>query len=101
MIRVSVMYGAKEGGTFDYDYYMKTHIPMVKQRLGSALKQIDAFKGIGAPGGAAATYVTVASLYFDSVPAFEGAFGPHAGEILGDIKNFSNIEPVVQLEDKL
>ena len=101
MIRVSVMYPAKDGGTFNYDYYMKTHIPLVQKRLGEALKQVDAFKGLGAPGGAAATYVTVAHLYFDSVPAFESAFGPHAEEILGDIVNFSNIQPLVQLEDKL
>jgi uncharacterized protein (TIGR02118 family) len=101
MIRVIVMYPNKAGGTFNYDYYLKTHIPLVKKLLGSAVKDVRIFKGVGAPGGKPATYVTMASLFFDDVPAFEKAFGPHAQEILGDIPNFSNIEPTVQIDERL
>jgi uncharacterized protein (TIGR02118 family) len=43
----------------------------------------------------------MASLFFDDVPAFEKAFGPHAKEIMGDIPNFSNIEPSVQIDERL
>jgi uncharacterized protein (TIGR02118 family) len=101
MIRVSVMYPKQDGGKFDYDYYLKTHIPLVQQRLGGALKRVEIFKGLGAPGGAPETFVTMASLYFDSADAFGAAFGPHAQEILGDIPNFTNLQPAVQLEEQL
>ena len=101
MIRVIVMYPNKAGGTFNYDYYLKTHMPLVKSKLGTALKDVRVFKGVGAPGGKAAGYVTMASLFFDDVPAFEKAFGPHAREIMGDIVNFSNIEPQVQIDERL
>lgn len=101
MIRVIVMYPSKAGGTFNYDYYLKTHMPLVKQRLGAALKDVRVFKGVGAPGGKAPGFVTMASLFFDDVPAFEKSFGPHAKEIMGDIPNFSNIEPSVQIDERL
>ena len=35
-------------------------------------------------------------LYFDSVEAFQTAFGSHAGEIMGDIPNYSNVQPTIQ-----
>jgi hypothetical protein len=33
------------------------------------------------------------------VDAFQKAFGPHAGEILGDIPNYTNIKPIVQVSE--
>lgn len=101
MIRVSVMYPNQEGGDFDDVYYLKTHMPLVQERLGDALKRAEVYKPLGGPGGAPKTYLTVAALFFDSVEAFEGAFGANAEEILGDIPNFTNIEPIVQLEDQV
>jgi len=32
MITISVMYPAGKGATFDQEYYLKKHIPLVKQR---------------------------------------------------------------------
>ena len=101
MIRVNVMYPKQDGGTFDYDYYLNTHMPLVKERVGDALKRCEVYKGISGAGGAPEPYVTIASLWFDSVDAFGSAFGPHAEEIMGDIPNFSNIQPVVQIEEQL
>ncbi|HBI79882.1 MAG TPA: EthD family reductase, partial [Marinobacter adhaerens] len=34
-----------------------------------------------------------------SVADFQTAFGPHAKEILGDIPNFTNVQPTVQISD--
>ncbi len=101
MIRVNVLYPKQEGGEFNYEYYLQTHIPLVKERLGDALKGIEVYKGLSGAGDAAETYVTSASLMLDSVEAFGSSFGPHAEEIMGDIPNFTNIEPVVQIEEQL
>lgn len=101
MIRVSVMYPKQEGGEFNYEYYLEKHMPLVKDRLGDALIKMEVYKGLSGAGGAAETYVTVACLFLESVEAFGGAFGPHAEEIMGDIPNFTNIEPTVQIEDQL
>ena len=101
MIRVTVLYPKQDGGTFDYDYYMQKHMAIVRDKLGAALKRVEAGRGLGAPGGAAETYVTHANLYFDNMDAFGAAFGPVAGDIMADVPNFTNLTPVVQLEEIL
>jgi len=37
--------------------------------------------------------------YFDSVEAFQAAFGPHAGEIMRDIANYTNVQPTIQVSE--
>jgi uncharacterized protein (TIGR02118 family) len=98
MIKVSVLYPNNANIKFDMNYYLAKHIPMVKEKLGSACKNVAVEEGIagGAPG-AAATYVAMAHLAFDSVEAFQAAFGPHAEAIMGDIPNYTNVQPVVQI----
>jgi uncharacterized protein (TIGR02118 family) len=73
---------------------------MIQKLLSPALKKVEIEKGIagGAPG-TTATYGTVCTLHFDSVEAFQAAFGPHAGEIMGDIANYTDAQPVVQISE--
>jgi uncharacterized protein (TIGR02118 family) len=98
MVKVSVLYPNTAGCKFDMTYYLAKHMPMVKQKLGAACKSMAVEEGIagGAPG-APATYVAMGHLYFDSSDAFQSAFGPHAQDILGDIPNYTNIQPTIQI----
>ncbi len=100
MIKVSVFYPASESAKFDMDYYCKSHMPMVKEKLGAACKNMAVDQGMagGAPG-APATYVAMGHLYFDSVAAFQTAFGPHADAIMSDVPNYTNVQPVIQISD--
>jgi uncharacterized protein (TIGR02118 family) len=100
MTTVTVAYPSGEGKTFDRDYYMSTHVPLVREKLGGALRGMMVDYGLA--GGAPetdATYSTIATMYFDSPEAFQNAFGPHAGEILSDLSNFTNAEPVIQINE--
>jgi uncharacterized protein (TIGR02118 family) len=36
---------------------------------------------------------------FDSVEAFQAAFLPHAAEIQGDVPNYTNIQPLLQISE--
>jgi uncharacterized protein (TIGR02118 family) len=100
MIKVSVFYPAGEGSTFDMDYYCNSHMPMVASECGGALRgmSVDAGLAGGAPGQPA-PYSAVGHLLFDSVEAFQGAFGPKAGTIMADIPNYTNIAPVIQISE--
>jgi uncharacterized protein (TIGR02118 family) len=100
MITVSVLYPNQAGARFDMNYYLTSHIPMVQKKLGSALKGVVVEQGLGggAPGTQAA-YSTICHLRFDSVEAFQSAFGPHAAAIQGDIPNYSSVAPVIQVSD--
>ncbi|HUA20597.1 MAG TPA: EthD family reductase [Bryobacteraceae bacterium] len=100
MVKVSVLYPYKEGGRFDMDYYMKSHIPMVQRKLGTACKEVTVEQGIsGADPATKPAYTLTAHMLFDSADAFRAAFGPHAAEILADIANYTEIQPVVQVSD--
>jgi len=53
----------------------------------------------GGGPGAPATYVGMCHPFCDSVEAFQTAMGPHAKEIMGDIKNYTDIAPVMQISE--
>jgi uncharacterized protein (TIGR02118 family) len=100
MIRLTVLYPAAEGRTFDMDYYLTTHIPMFQKAMGAAIKDIRVEQGIaGAAPGSAAPFVALVHATFDSVEAFESAFAPHSAEIQGDIPKYTNIQPVLQISE--
>jgi uncharacterized protein (TIGR02118 family) len=100
MIKVSVLYPNEEGKKFDMDYYCNSHIPMIQEKLGAALKGGAVEQGLsGAEPGSPATYVAMGHLLFDSVEAFQNAFGPHAEAIMADIPNYTDIQPTLQISE--
>ena len=100
MIKVSVMYPNQPGARFDHDYYRDTHMPLAKARLGDACLYYTVDKGLagGTPGSAPA-YVAMCHFFSDSVESFQAAFGPHAKEILADIPNYTDLQPVMQISE--
>ena len=100
MIKVSVLYPVGENTTFDMDYYCKSHMPMVREKLGAACKSTAVEQGLGggAPG-TPPTYTAMGHLYFNSVDEFQSAFAPHAKAIMADIPNYTNIAPVLQVSE--
>lgn len=100
MIKVSVLYPVGENKLFDMDYYSRQHVPMVKQLLGETCKQAAVEQGIaGAAPGTRPVYLAMGHLYFDTVEDFQHAFAPHADTIMGDIPNFTNTTPLVQISE--
>jgi uncharacterized protein (TIGR02118 family) len=102
MIKLSVLYPTGEGKTFDMDYYLNKHIPLVGKLLGDAVKGATVEQGLGGPvPDSPAAFAAMGNLYFESVESFQNSFGPNAPEILGDLPNFTNAEPVVQISKVL
>ncbi len=100
MIKVSVMYPNKPGARFDHDYYRDRHLPLVKRLLGEKCRYYTIDKGLaGGSPGAPATYVAMCHIFCDSVEAFQAGFGPHAQDILGDIPNYTDLSPVIQISE--
>jgi len=100
MIKVSVLYPNTESSKFDMDYYCNSHVPMVQKKLGVACKRISIEHGIsGAEPESQATYIVMGHLYFDSIAAFQDAFEPYAEEIMGDVSNYTDIQPTVQISE--
>lgn len=100
MIRVGVLYAYGDNKKFDMQYYCNTHIPLVKEKLGAACRRIDVDQGVGgAEPGSKPAFIAMAHLLFDSVDAFQKAFAPHADAILGDIPNYTDVQPIIQISE--
>ena len=100
MIKVSVMYPNTPGARFDHAYYRDSHLPLIKARMGAACLSYTIDKGLaGMAPGEAEPYVGMCHIMCDTVESFQTAFGPHMAEILGDIKNYTDLAPTVQISE--
>lgn len=104
MIKISILYPNNKGSRFDLSYYISTHMPMSIALLGahSGFKGVSVEHGIagGIPGTEAA-YIAMCHYLFDSAESFMAAFTPHAAALQGDMQNYTNIEPVIQINEVL
>ena len=102
MTKVTILYPNAEGKTFDMDYYAKKHMPMVAELLGDALKLYEIDEGLaGRTPDEPIPYLAIGYLYFDSMESYQNAFRPPAAQITGDIQNYTNIQPMVQISEVL
>ena len=99
MYCISIAYPKKDGGTFDFDYYAKKHIPRVTHFLGANAVRAEVRKGVSSPDGSAASFVCLANIWIKSVEELQATLAQHGGEIMGDIPNFTNIQPIIQVDE--
>ena len=100
MIKVSVHYPNNPGSRFDVDYYTSIHMPMSVRLLGSALKDVSVEIGIGsAVPGEPAPFAAIAGFTCESVEAFLAAFMPVVDQLQGDIPNYTDIAPIIQISE--
>jgi uncharacterized protein (TIGR02118 family) len=96
MYYVTVMYPNREGMRFDFDYYISKHIPMVSQLLSTA---IEVTKGIGTPTGMPAAFLYAARIQIQSLNEYHAAITQHGAQIIGDIPNYTDVQPHVQIDE--
>lgn len=103
MIKISVLYKNAENATFDIDYFMNSHIPLLKSLVGDKVKSMAVEQGIGggpAPGSPA-PFVAMAHLYFENMDDFQASMAAGSQAIMNDIPNYTNCEPVIQISQVL
>lgn len=92
MIRLSVLYPATEGASFDHDYYRDHHVPLAARTWGIEGAQVD--KGVDGP------FVAAVHFTFDSIEAMGEAMGvPGTADVLADVANYTTITPVMQTSE--
>ena len=101
MIKVTVLYPNEEGKKFDMEYYTGSHIPMVTERCGTfGLVRTEVEKGISdADPNAPPRYIAIGSLYFETLDGVHQSFMTHGKEIMGDIPNYTDIQPQFQISE--
>jgi len=94
------MYPNSAEAIFNIDYYCNTHIPMVADLLGDALKSGTVDSGLaGGATGEALAFIAMGHLTFETVESFQQSFGFNAEKIMADLPNFTNIQPQVQISE--
>ncbi len=88
MIRLSVIYLAGDGKTFDMEYYRTKHMEIV-ERVMPGLVKIEIDQGLDGP------HLAACHLFFESMEALGGAMGG-AAEAAADVPNFTNAESIFQ-----
>ncbi|HLF03680.1 MAG TPA: EthD family reductase [Dehalococcoidia bacterium] len=101
MIRVSVLYPNQPGKKFDWTYYTGKHIPLLKQRLSSkGLVRVELDKGISAPDPKAPPeFIAAEYLTFNTVDEVHEGFKAVGREVMGDIKNYTDVQPRIQISE--
>lgn len=84
---------------FDFNYYSTKHIPMVSRLLGANNKKTEIRKGIASPDGSSAAFVCIASIWISSIEEFQATLAKHGAEIMGDIPNYTDIQPIIQVDE--
>ena len=87
MYRVSILYPKTEGAAFDHDYYTSTHMPLVASRLGDNCTGWGADKVLDGP------YEAIGYLHVNDLGQFGAAMTEHGAEIMGDVPNYTPIQP--------
>jgi uncharacterized protein (TIGR02118 family) len=102
MIKISVMYPNEPDGRFNLEYYRDKHMPFLKAQMGAYCKSYAIDHGIGGgTPGAPATYIAVGHIFCDTLEDFHAGFGGRIDEILEDVENFTNLMPVIQINEVL
>ena len=101
-ITVTVSYPNTPGSKFDMVYYLDTHLELVGKCWGEKLISARAIKGIATPDPSTPPpYQVVAILQVESLDVLNDVLNEHGAEILGDIPNFTDVEPVIQISENL
>ncbi|WP_020605918.1 EthD family reductase [Spirosoma spitsbergense] len=99
MISLTVLYPNPADRQFDMDYYLNIHTPLVKERLTPlGLTSVDLRIGkAGSTPDSPPDYIMIGQLNFSSVDELQNALATHGPELIGDIANFTDVQPTMQI----
>lgn len=100
MVKISLLYPNTKNARFDMNYYLHTHMPMSIERLSASpgFRGVSVERGLG--GGAPGSdppYLAMCQYVFDSLEDFLAAFQPYAAILQGDMPNYTDLTPIMQV----
>ncbi|AFO90088.1 EthD family reductase [Phaeobacter inhibens] len=94
-VSLQVIYPASEDATFDYDYYEKTHLPLLEEHWGDMMDTVEASRGIASGPDAPPAFLLIATITFPDMETLDTAMAEKGGPIIDDVANFTNIRPQI------
>ncbi|OLN86556.1 hypothetical protein CCHL11_08522 [Colletotrichum chlorophyti] len=95
-ITITVVFPNEADAKYDIDYYVNKHMPLIQERWGQyGVKSWSVTKFQNGADGSAPLYAFGSTVSWDNLDQIKSAFaGPEAAEIMGDVSNFSNKQPI-------
>lgn len=91
---LQVLYPSQDGSTFDFEYYLSTHMDLVQEHMGAFIEKTLVTKGIAGGPDVPPPFQAIATIIFKSGDAMAEAMKV-SGPVMGDVPNFTNIRPTV------
>lgn len=98
MLHCTVLYPNKAGAKFDFDYYLKKHIPLANEILGG---EFEVARGLPGPNGEPPAYLCLATIKISSPADFAARNQKRGSELAADLANYTNITPTIQVAETL
>lgn len=100
LYKIAVLYPNGDDKNFDMDYYEKKHMPMVAGFIGKNLKFYEIDQGIsGRTPDDKAPFVAIGYFYVRNITEYHQAIAQNREAIVNDFKKYTNIMPVVQVNE--
>lgn len=97
---VTMLYPNQQGASFNFDYYyLNRHIPWARQLVpGSG---IEILRGVSVPTEGPVSYFWLCRFSIDLEEDHRAAMAKHGSELMADFMNFTNIKPIVRIDEVL
>lgn len=95
---VTVLYPNTPGSRFDWDYYLNTHTPKVKVVFGDGF---TITKGVASLDGKPPAHLCTCVIAIESLEKFSSLMAQHGAAIQADIANYTDVTPIIQIDEVL
>ncbi|MDQ2091316.1 EthD family reductase [Marimonas arenosa] len=93
-VSLQVAHPAADGTTFDYDYYLSTHMALVDEYMGPHIKSTLVTKGLAGGPDTPPPFHAIATIVFADQATMDAALAA-SDPVLKDIPNFTDSTPQI------
>lgn len=91
-IALQVLYPVGSDTSFDFDYYVRTHLKLVQEHMGAHIDRTVVTRGLAGGPDTPPGYHATASIIFADQSAMDAAMAV-SGPVIADVPNFTNVKP--------
>lgn len=94
MLRVIGIYRWADGATFNHEYYNSEHMQLTRRLLAPhGLLRLESDRYISSASPVTGDVIAASNAYFPSVDVAQAAIAAVGGDLMEDLKNYTNLRP--------
>ncbi len=93
---MTIVYQNGDDVRFDFDYYERTHMPLIMRLYGDSIARFELRRGQPGADGAKPPYVATITIWIADPAAFDAAAAQHQAGLRADVPKFTNATLIAQ-----